>query len=103
VLAYVSPDNFELHIQSLTLTIEDVSSEPLANGHAQVDIETNPGDAHAGVILVLGEQESVVVVMVVAGMVACLRMARHGGRSKVSFAMDRRGPVEQGRAMVGVL
>jgi hypothetical protein len=93
----------ELHVQMLTLAIEDVSSKPLTNSHAQVDIEANPGDAHAGVILVLGEQEGVVVVMVVAGMVACLRMARHGGRSKVSFAMDRRGPVKQGRGMVGVL
>jgi hypothetical protein len=72
-----------LYIVFLTLAIEDVSSKPLANSHAQVDIQANPGDAHAGVILVLGKQESVVVVVMVAAMVACLRMARHGGRSKV--------------------
>jgi hypothetical protein len=89
-------------IQNLTLAIEDVSSKPLAHGHAQVDIEADSGDAHARVILVLGEQEGVVVVMVVTGMVACLRMAGHGGRSEVSFAMDGGRPVKQGRAMVGV-
>jgi hypothetical protein len=81
----------------LTLTVEDVSSEALADGHAQVDVEANLGDAHAGVILVLGQEESVIVVMVVvgvAGMVPLLRRARHGGRGKVWFAVDGGGPVE---------
>jgi len=47
------------------LTIEDVSAKALADGHAQVDIEANSGNAHAGIILVLGQQKRVVMVMVV--------------------------------------
>jgi hypothetical protein len=103
VLACINICYAQSDIQNLTLAIEDVSSKPLAHGHAQVDIQADSGDAHAGVILVLGQQEGVVVVMMVTGMVACLRLAGHGGRSEVSFAMNCRGPVKQGRAMVGVL
>ena len=60
----------DVHINApdhLTLTIEDVASEALADSHAQVDVEANLGDAHAGVILVLG-QEKGVIVMVMVGM-----------------------------------
>ena len=81
----------------LTLAVEDVASKALADGHAQVDVEANLGDAHASVILVLGQQERVVVVMVVVGMASMLpflRGACHGGRGKVWFAVDGGGPVE---------
>ena len=74
----------------LTLAVEDVASKALADGHAQVDVEANLGDAHASVILVLGQQERVVVVMVVVGMASMLpflRGACHGGRGKVLFAV----------------
>jgi hypothetical protein len=46
--------NVNTHVH-LTLTIEDVASKALANGHAQVDVEADFGDAHAGVIFVLGQ------------------------------------------------
>jgi hypothetical protein len=81
----------------LTLAVEDVASKALADGHAQVDVEANLGDAHASVILVLGQQERVVVVMVVVGMASMLpflRGACHGGRGKVWFAVDSGRPVE---------
>ena len=81
----------------LTLAVEDVASKALADSHAQVDVEANLGDAHAGVILVLGQQERVVVVMVVVGMASMLpflRVACHGGRGKVWFAVDSGRPVE---------
>lgn len=81
----------------LTLAVEDVASKALADSHAQVDVEANLGDAHAGVILVLGQQERVVVVMVVVGMASMLpflRGACHGGRGKVWFAVDSGRPVE---------
>jgi len=83
--------------ECLTLTIEHVAAKALAHGHAQIDIEANTGDADAGVILVLGEEEGVVVVMVVrvARVGASLRLGRHGGRGNVSYAMDCRGPVER--------
>jgi hypothetical protein len=38
-----------------TLTVEDVASKALANGHAQVDVEADFSDAHAGVIFVFGQ------------------------------------------------
>ena len=38
-----------------TLTIEDVSANPLAHGHAQVDIQANASDADAGIVFVLGQ------------------------------------------------
>ena len=81
----------------LTLAVEDVASKALADSHAQVDVEANLGDAHASVILVLGQQERVVVVMVVVGMASMLpflRGACHGGRGKVWFAVDGGRPVE---------
>jgi hypothetical protein len=81
----------------LTLAVEDVASKALADGHAQVDVEANLGDAHASVILVLGQQERVVVVMVVVGMASMLpflRGACHGGRGKVWFAVYGGRPVE---------
>ena len=82
----------------LTLAVEDVASKALADSHAQVDVEANLGDAHASVILVLGQQERVVVVMVVvvgmASMLPFLRGACHGGRGKVWFAVDGGRPVE---------
>ena len=68
---------------SLTLAVEDVAADALANGHAQVDIQANSGNAHASVILVLGQQECVIVMMVVvrvAGMAPRLCTGRHGGR-----------------------
>lgn len=84
----------------LTLTIEDVASEALADSHAQVDVEANLGNAHAGVILVLGQEEGVVVVMVVmTGVASFLRGARHGGRGKEWFAVDGRRPVAERRCM----
>lgn len=49
----------------LTLAIEDVSAKALADGHAQVDIEADSGNAHTSITLVLGQQKGVVVVMVV--------------------------------------
>jgi len=89
-----------IHVRlSPTLTIEDVATKALTNGHAQVDIQANSSNAHAGIILILGEQESVVMVMMVrvAGMAPRLGAARHGGRREVLFAVYRRGPVEKGR------
>lgn len=87
----------------LTLAVEDVSAEAFADGHAQVDVQANPGDAHAGVILVLGQQEGIVMVMVVvvgmASMPPGLRGVGHGGRGKVSSAMYCGGPVEKGRCV----
>lgn len=82
----------------LTLTVEDVAPEAFADRHAQVDVEANLGDAHAGVILVLGQEEGVVVVVVV-GMMPHLRDACHGGRGKEWFAVDGRRPVAEGRRM----
>lgn len=88
-----------LHTSSITLAIEDVAAKALAHSHAQVDIEANLGDADAGVVLVLGQQEGVIMVVVVrvARMAAGLRLRlrRHGGRGNVSYAVRRRGPVER--------
>jgi len=86
-------------VRILTLTVEHIAAKALAHGHAQVHIQADPCDAHAGVILVLGEEEGVVVVVVVrvAGVTARLRVgvAGHGGRGNVSYAVDCRGPVER--------
>ena len=80
----------------LTLTIEDITSYPLAHGHAQVDIEANAGDAYAGIVFVLGQQECVVVVVVmvrVASMPMAVREARHSS-GNVSCAVRGRAPVQ---------
>jgi hypothetical protein len=67
----------------LTLAVESVAANALAHGHAQVDVEANTGDAHAGIIFVLGYEERVVVGMGVAvrvaGMAACVRVHGSGG------------------------
>lgn len=84
-----------------TLAIEDVAAKALAHGHAQVDVETNAGDAHAGIILVLGQQEGVVVVVMVcvrvAGVASCLRLGcrRHCGRGNMLSAVGKRRPVQR--------
>lgn len=46
------------------LGIEHVSTKSLADSHTNVDIQTNASDADAGVILVTGQQRSVVAVTV---------------------------------------
>jgi hypothetical protein len=66
--------------------VEDVAADALAHGHAQVDIEANSGDAHAGILLVLGHEVTIVVVMVVA-----VEMARVGARLRLGGAHDGRG------------
>lgn len=87
----------------LTLAVEDVAAHALADGHAQVDVQANAGDAHAGVVLVLGQEKGVVMVVVVvvrvAGMAACLRLygRGHGQRGSVSSGVGGRGPVERRR------
>jgi hypothetical protein len=84
---------------SLTLAVEDVAADTLAHGHAQVDIESNSGDAHTSILLVLrGEVRIVVMVVVpvrVARVGARLRLrGAHGGRRNVSCAVDRLRPME---------
>lgn len=81
--------------------MEDVATDTLAHGHAQIDIEANSGDAHAGILFVLRSEIRVVVVVVVAMGVASvgarLRLRRrdaHGGRGNVSYAVDGFRPME---------
>lgn len=84
----------------LALAVEDIAPGAFADGHAEIDVEANLCDAHARVLLVLGEQVGVVmgvVVMRVARMAAGLRLrlgGGHGGRGNVSCAVDGGGPVE---------
>lgn len=85
-----------LYADVLTLTVEDVTAEPLAHGHAQVDVQANAGDAYAGIVLVLGQQEGVVVMVVmvrVASMSTALRLGRHSS-GNVSCAMRGRAPIK---------
>jgi hypothetical protein len=66
-----------------TLAVEDVAAKPLAHGHAQIDIQADARDADASIVLVLGEQEGVVVMVVVVRVAGVptdlLRLGRHGG------------------------
>jgi hypothetical protein len=89
------PSSLRLRLRR-TLAVEDVAAKPLSHGHAQVDIQPDAGDAHAGIVLVLRQQEGVVVVMVVvavAGVPVAVGEARHGS-SNVSCAVRGRGPVK---------
>lgn len=47
------------------LGIEDVAADELGDSHAQVRVETNAGDAHTRVVLVLGGEIDIVVMVVV--------------------------------------
>ena len=73
------------HPELLALTVEDVAADTFAHGHAQVDIQSDARDAHAGIVLVLGDEVCVVMVVVmavvrVARVAARLRLRRaHGG------------------------
>jgi hypothetical protein len=73
------------------LAVESVAANALADGHAQVDVEADAGDAHAGIVLVLGDEERVVVGMGVAvrvaGMAACVRVHGNGRRGSGSCAV----------------
>lgn len=84
-----------VHCVVLTLAVEDITAYPLTHGHAQIDIQANAGDADAGIVLVLGQQECVVVVVMVrvARMPVAVCEARHGS-GNVSCAVCGRGPVQ---------
>ena len=82
----------------LTLAVEDISAKALADGHAQVDIEADSGDAHAGVMLIFGQQERVVMVVMVvvvevrvASVSSRMGLCRHGGRGEEQGAMGGEG------------
>lgn len=86
----------------LALAVEDVASGALADGHAEIDVQADAGDAHAGILLVGGEQVRIVVGVVVvrvarmaAGLRLLLRLGGHGGWGNVSCAVDGRGPIER--------
>jgi hypothetical protein len=92
----------------LALAVEDVAADALADGHAQVDVQADARDAHAGVVLVLGHQICVVVMVVVvrvAAVAARLGPGRahggSGGRGNVSGAVGGRGPSEDGLDVIG--
>lgn len=51
--------------QCLRFRVEDISTRTLCNGHAEIDIQANPGDAHARIVLVLARQVRVVAMVVV--------------------------------------
>jgi hypothetical protein len=84
----------------LALAIEDIAPCAFADGHAEVDIESNLCDAHARILLVFGEQVGVVVSMVVvrvARMAAGLRLrlgGGHGKRGSVLCAVGSGGPIK---------
>ena len=91
-------------MDALTLAVKDISAEALPYSHAQIDVETNSGDAHACILLVRGQQIRVIVsmmVMTMTGMASRLRAVggRHGGSrgGEVSYAMGRPGPIEPRR------
>jgi hypothetical protein len=87
-----------------TLTVEDVAANSLSHRHAQIDIQANAGDAHASVVLVLGEQEGVVVVVVmvpVARVPMAVCEARHSS-GDVSCAVGDRSPIERARRVLRV-
>lgn len=87
----------ELVAGSLALAVEDVAPDALGDGHAHVDIEPDARDPHAGVFLVLGEEERVVVrvVVVPVAAVAASLIRGHDARKVVSWPVGSRGPVEQ--------
>lgn len=83
--------------------MKDVAADALAHGHAQVDVQANAGDAHTGIVLVLGDEVCVVVMVVpvvrVAGVGARLRLRlgrAHGycRRGNGSYAMGRGRPIK---------
>ena len=84
----------------LALAVEDIAPGAFADGHAEIDVEANLCDAHARILLVLGEQIGVVMGVVVvrmARMAAGLRLrlrGGHGERGNVSCAVSSRGPIE---------
>lgn len=87
----------------LALAVEDVASYAFADGHAQVDVQADARDAHAGIVLVLGHKIRVVVMVVVvrvAAVAARLGLGRAhgggGGGGHVLLAMGRRRPIEDG-------
>lgn len=47
------------------LRVEGVAAQPFGDGHAQIGVKADPGDAHTGVGLVSRGQVDIVVVMVV--------------------------------------
>lgn len=47
------------------LRVESVASGALGDGHAQVGVQADAGDAHAGIRLVFGGQVDIVMVVVV--------------------------------------
>ena len=65
------------------LRVEGVATQALCDGHAQVGVETNAGDAHAGVGLVSRRQVGIVVVMMV--------VAEAVGMAGVAFRRSRCG------------
>lgn len=78
--------------------MKDVAASAFGYGHAQVHIETDAGDAHAGIVLVLGDQVCIVAMVVVVRMAGVGAGVAHGGGrgDRVSRAMDGRGPIEAG-------
>lgn len=62
-----------LEEQCLRFRVEDISTRTLCNGHAEIDIQANPGNAHAGIVLILARQVRVVAMVVV---MSGVRMAR---------------------------
>lgn len=49
-----------------SLRIENVSSSPFANGHEQIDVQTDPGNTDASVLFVGGSKVGIVMVVMVA-------------------------------------
>ena len=87
-----------------TLTVEDVAANPLSHRHAQIDIQTNAGNAHASIVLVLREQKGVVVVVVmvpVARVPMAVCEARHSS-GDVSCAVGGPSPIERARRVLRV-
>lgn len=77
---------------SLRLRIEDNASCPFCNGHAQVHIQPDTCDLHAGIALVGAGQVGVVVMMVVTTAVrvaaVTARLGRHSRRRQTDAMRD---------------
>jgi hypothetical protein len=58
--------------------MEDIATNTFGYRHAQVDIESDPGDAHTGIVFVRRSQICVIVMMVV------MRMSRMTSRLNCS-------------------